>query len=138
MNATPIRTRALATPGRIRAATASAARPRSPGSSGGPIVVDDDGSRQVIGQAAPALREEHGDEAGEERHDREQEPDEAEARAADRKRPGLGAADPQTVAVLFLLVTDLKTTGAIGWIGDLVYLAAILFTELLTNNALLF
>lgn len=43
-----------------------------------------------------------------------------------------------TVAVLFLLVTVLKTTGAIGWIGGLVYLAAILLTELLTNNALLF
>ena len=46
----------------------------------------DDRAGEVVRQSATALVEEHGQEAGEERHDREQEADEADERAEERRR----------------------------------------------------
>ena len=40
-------------------------------------LVDDDGSREEVRETPPPLGEEHRDEAGEQRHDREQQPDQA-------------------------------------------------------------
>ena len=48
------------------------------------VVVDHDRSREVVRQPAPALAEQDGKEPGEERDDREHEPDETHERANER------------------------------------------------------
>ena len=48
-------------------------------------------SRDEVEQSAPSLGEEHGDEAGEHGHDREDEPNKAEERSTDGETAALGA-----------------------------------------------
>ena len=50
-----------------------------------PLVVDDDRSGEEVRQPAATLGEQHRDEAGEQRHDREHEPDQTNEGATDRR-----------------------------------------------------